>query len=526
MRLRATSSLISLLLTLSGCQLIVEFDRSRIVDDAGTDAETSDAPTLDAGTDAPIAVDAPTAMDAPMADDAPMGTDAPMADDAPMGTDAPTGTDAPMADAGPDAPASPDAPTSPPSLGDLVSGDPQFSILRALVERAELLGTLSAPLADLTVFAPTDAAFAASGLTLSAVEALDRLAAADILLYHVLDGTFPAAGLSSGPVNAFTNLTLCLDTTSGVRLNGGNPVSGGAHVVTADVAASNGVLHVIDRVLLRPTVQRLAAYCGLTTLDTAVTDAGLADELAATGPFTVFGPTNAAFAALASLPTGAALEQALLYHVVAGSLGSSSIPARADSLASNAWGNGLTLIFDTSSGVLINGGAQVMTADLAATNGTVHVIDEVLLPMNVLQAAEALGLSGVIGAVNAAADIPGPPPLSVADALAADAPYTVFAPNNAAFAAISATLATLTAEQVRDVLLYHVLNTTTFPAPVRSSSLPSAAVTLGTLNAANDIPFLPGPPPTVDGAGLLVTDVNVTNGVVHVIDAVMVPATL
>jgi hypothetical protein len=51
-------------------------------------------------------------------------------------------------------------------------------------------------------------------------------------------------------------------------------------------------------------------------------------------------------------------------------------------------------------------------------------------------------------------------------------------------------------------------------------------VTLGTLNAANDIPFLPGPPPTVDGAGLLVTDVNVTNGVVHVIDAVMIPATL
>jgi transforming growth factor-beta-induced protein len=335
-----------------------------------------------------------------------------------------------------------------------------------------------------------------------------------------------AAGLSSGPTRAFTDLTLCLDTSSGVRINGGNPVSGGANIVTADVTASNGVLHAIDRVLLRPSVQRLAAYCGLTTLDTAITDAGLADELAATGPFTVFAPTNAAFAALPSVPTGPALEQVLLFHVVAGSLDSGSIPALADSLASNAWLNGLTLIFDTSSGVVINGGAQVTAADLTATNGTVHVIDEVLLPMNVVQAAEALGLTGVLGAVGAAADIPGPPAVSVAAALAADAPYTVFAPDNAAFAAVSTTLATLTAEQVRDVLLYHVLNTTTFPAPVRSSSLPGAAATLGTLNAANDIPFLPGPPPTFDGAGLVLTDINVTNGVIHVIDAVMIPATL
>jgi uncharacterized surface protein with fasciclin (FAS1) repeats len=114
---------------------------------------------------------------------------------------------------------------------------------------------------------------------------------------------------------------------------------------------------------------------------------------------------------------------------------------------------------------------------------------------------------------------------SVAAALPADAPYTVFAPSNEAFDAVAGVVATLTADQLRDVLLFHVLDTTDFPAPVLSTDLPAAAANLGTLNAANDIAYLPGPPPTFEGADIVsgLVDINVTNGVVHVIDAVMVP---
>jgi len=82
--------------------------------------------------------------------------------------------------------------------------------------------------------------------------------------------------------------------------------------------------------------------------------------------------------------------------------------------------------------------------------------------------------------------------------------------------------ATLSAAQLRDVLLYHVLSTTTFTTPVLAADLPTANASLATLNGAA-IPFVVGPPPTVDGAGIVVTDIVVTNGVVHVIDAVMVP---
>jgi transforming growth factor-beta-induced protein len=87
-------------------------------------------------------------------------------------------------------------------------------------------------------------------------------------------------------------------------------------------------------------------------------------------------------------------------------------------------------------------------------------------------------------------------------------------------------VAGLTEDQVRDVLLYHVLSTTSFPAPVLAADLPAADASLATLNTANTIPFVAGPPPTVDGAAIVATDIIVTNGVIHLIGSVMVPATL
>jgi transforming growth factor-beta-induced protein len=332
-----------------------------------------------------------------------------------------------------------------------------------------------------------------------------------------------SSAIAAGPATTLANLSIILGTTGGVTINGGNAVTGGAGVVAADIEASNGVIHVIDRVLLPPTVAQLATYAGLTSLAGAVTSAGLVDALSGTGPFTVFAPTNAAFAELGSgAPTGDALRTVLLYHVVGASVASTGVPAMASSLATNTYGDSLTLLFDTTSGVRINGGAaSVVIADVRGTNGIVHVVDHVITPMNVPQAAQAAGLTSLVATVGAAAPLADG--TTVAAALSAQAPYTVFAPTNAAFDAIASTTATLTPAQIRDVLLYHVLSTTAFPTPVLAADLPSSATDLATLNGATVRLDPTVTPPTVDGQPIVITDVVVTNGVVHVVGGVLLP---
>jgi transforming growth factor-beta-induced protein len=405
------------------------------------------------------------------------------------------------------------------TIVDIAVGNPDFSILVAAATRAGLVEALSA--GEFTVFAPTNAAFEASGISMSDIETFPPADLGVILRYHALAGSVPASAVTAGPATTIANLSIILGTTGGVTINGGNSVTGGANVVTADIEADNGVIHVIDRVLLPPTVADLARYAGLTTLAGAVTSAGLADTLSGTGPFTVFAPTNAAFEALPEIPTGAALVTVLTNHVVGARVLAAGVPETASSLATNAYGQNLSLLFDTSSGVQINGGAEVVVADVLATNGVVHVVDEVILPMNIVDAATVAGLTGLLGAVGAAADLPDG--TSVAAALSAQAPYTVFAPNNAAFTAVAGTIDTLTPAQIRDVLLFHVLDPETFTTPVLSTALPAGMTPLATLNGETATLDVTSTPPTIAGAGIIATDLVVTNGVIHLIDAVIVP---
>lgn len=406
------------------------------------------------------------------------------------------------------------------SIAAIAAANSDFSMLVAAATRASLVTLLDSP-GTYTVFAPTNAAFAASGITMEMINTMPVNQLTGILSYHALDTVVPSTAITAGPVDTLSTFSIIVGTTGGVTINGGNTVAGGANVVTADIAASNGIIHVIDRVLLPPTVADLARYAGLTSLHDAVVAATLDDDLSGTGPFTVFAPTNAAFAELSAVPTGEALANVLLYHVVSGSVASSAVPAKAASLSVNQYGDALTLLFNTASGVSINGRSNVVTANVHATNGIVHVIDHVLLPMNVVDAATAAGLTGLLGAVGAASDIS--EGVSVADALQVQAPYTVFAPTNAAFTAIESTLATLTADQVRDVLLYHVLDTTAFTAPVLAADLPTGVTDLQMLLGSNASFDPTVSPPTIDGAQIVLTDIVVTNGVVHVIGAVMIP---
>lgn len=439
------------------------------------------------------------------------------------------------ADAGPSATPETDAGTAPTTntLADIASADPQFSLLLAAAVKADLVGVLSGD-EPVTVFAPTNDAFAASGLDAAAVEALTAEQARGILSYHAVPGTIASTDLSAGIVTTVAQLSLIVGTEGGVTLNGGNAVTGGANVVTADVPADNGMVHVIDRVLLPPTVADLTRYAGLTELGAAVAAAGLAETLSGEGPFTVFAPTNDAFP---DDVTGLDVTQILTYHVLSGSVASSDVTAGpVTTLATQSFGEGdgatsinLSALIDTSDGVRINDTANVVIADVRASNGIVHVIDGVLLPLNVAQVAVVGGFTQLVAAVGASDPIPaqiagGDQAVPVLDALSTLSALTVFAPSDDAFGAAFPDGLPADGGAILGVLAGHVL---AGAAPVLAAGIPA--------DATAQVPALVGnltfdssaTPPTVSlvegsTANIVATDIGATNGVVHVIDAVLV----
>ena len=218
-----------------------------------------------------------------------------------------------------------------------------FTALVAAAAKAGLVPALSSSESSLTVFAPTDAAFTSFARTLgfssasAMVTALDGPTLAKILQYHVLPGTKTASALVSGgatqdTIYAFEGkpATLALSTTAGVKIT--DEVLTQATVVKADVVASNGVIHVIDKVLVPPGVLNVVQMAQLnpafSVLVEAVVTANLATTLSGTGPFTVFAPTNDAFTAAltelslskAQLLASPSLAGILTYHVVAGNV--------------------------------------------------------------------------------------------------------------------------------------------------------------------------------------------------------------
>jgi len=394
-----------------------------------------------------------------------------------------------------------DAPDSSNTIVDVAAADGRFTTLLAAAERAGLVGLLTGETAY-TVFAPTDAAFEALGVDLST---LSDEEVRGILAYHAVEGEVPSTAIPATALSA-AELTLVFDTTDGVMVND-------ATVTAADIEADNGIIHVIDTVLLPPDIPTMAGYLGASSLAGALGDADLVEALQADGPFTVFAPDNDAFTDAGEVPADA-LPGILLYHVVSGAVDSGSIPMMAPTLSENEWDNAMPLFFDTSDGVVVND-ATVVLADVRATNGIIHVVDTVLLPPTVVDAAVYAGLSSLVTAVGDAADIDAT--TTVAGALSADGSLTVFAPTNDAFDDASAVTATLDAEGLRDVLLYHVVDTGT---PVLSTDLADGDVP--TLATGESVTIV-ADPPTVNGAAIGPADIHVSNGVVHVIDAVLVP---
>lgn len=251
-----------------------------------------------------------------------------------------------------------------------------FNTLATALKAADLVDALKGP-GPFTVFAPTDEAFAKlpKGVLDNLLKNKEQLRA--VLMLHVVSGC-----AKSGEVVKLTSAktllgqSLPIDTSKGVRI-------GSATVTKTDIGCTNGVIHVIDAVLLpRNDIIETARNAGsFKTLLAAIEAAGLTDTLRSEGPFTVFAPTDDAFAAL---PKGALenllkdkkkLTSVLTYHVVPGKVMAKDVVKLKE--AKTVQGQNVKI--DASSGVKVDD-ARVIKPDVAAENGVIHVIDAVILP--------------------------------------------------------------------------------------------------------------------------------------------------
>jgi transforming growth factor-beta-induced protein len=439
------------------------------------------------------------------------------------------------------------APIWRPSVFGIVRTLPNTSILEQAIRNAGLRDALRGD-GPFTLFAPTNAAFEKllTELNITAEALLaDKALLTKVLTYHVLPARVLARDVQDDATAAtLQGESLRFDvTTEGKRrqitLTDANGRT--SKVVFANLHARNGVVHLIDRVVLPkvdapppppPPTQNIVEIAqgnpDFSILVEAVVAAELAGTLSGAGPFTVFAPTNAAFAKLleelkvtkeALLADKALLTQVLTYHVLAGQVLAADIKDNAT--PSTVQGQPIRL--DTDGGKVVITDARgrtsnVTATDIKATNGVIHVIDTVILPttQNIVQIAQSLPqFSILVEAVVAA---------GLADAVSGGT-LTVFAPTNDAFAALLAELKVTKEALLADkalltkVLTYHVL-----PARVLKADVP----------VGKPITTLQGGTFTIDKnfvitdashrtAKIVATDVIATNGVIHVIDKVILP---
>lgn len=404
-------------------------------------------------------------------------------------------------------------------ISDLASESSLLSTLTVLLQ-STYLGNMLGVGGPYTVFAPTDEALGALPAEtvsyLLSPQGLYELT--QILLYHVVPGEVRSTDLTDGPLVTLAGAAIDVSTTDGVSLNGDTGVA------VPDIIARNGTVHVINKVLLPPSLNLVgtATEAGsFATLLTAATAAGLVDPLNGAGPFTVFAPSDAAFAKLPPATVSyllspenvAELAALIKYHVLDGRVFSNELgPVLGQPIPTLSGG---ILTISAEGGPNVNG-APIVATDIQASNGVIHVVDEVILPNATITdtAVATPSLSTLVTAVQAA---------NLAGALASDGPFTVFAPVNAAFEALpEGTLSALLGDipTLTDILEVHVIA----GSAVYSNNVPTGTVmTLG----GDPITFS-----LVDGKVLIngsveviATDIPASNGVIHLIDGVISPPT-
>ena len=420
-------------------------------------------------------------------------------------------------------------------------GTPDLSSLVAALQAADgdLVSVLSGS-GPFTVLAPTNDAFAsflsANGFASLAEVPTDVLS--QVLLNHVISADVKAAdlvGLGSGytKTNALgaggNTMSLYFDTNDGVKFNNISSVS------TADINASNGTIHIVDAVISLPSiVDHAINNPNFSTLTSALVAEGLVDALQADGPFTVLAPVNSAFESFTN-PDGNLLSQILLNHVVPGAITSELLLESAETftstLASGPNDSSISIYANTTDGVRFNGVSSVALADVVGTNGIIHAVDGVIdIPTVVTFAAANPNFSSLVAAL-AEADGSEADPMLI-PTLSGEGPFTVFAPLNSAFDTLLDSnpawngVADIDDALLNSVLLHHVVS-----GNVRSGDLVDG-ISPATLEGDTITINLPGTDGNIadvtDGAGnsdigIVAVDVQAGNGVIHVLNKVMLP---
>ena len=396
--------------------------------------------------------------------------------------------------------------------------DGNFTQLIDALNAAGLADTLNGS-GPFTVFAPTDAAFEEANDTLAGI---DEANLTDLLLYHVVAGDVMSMQLESG---------MTLNTLQGddltVIINETGTFINDAMVVQADIDSTNGVIHAIDSVLQpRNVVETIDNQSDLSMLADLLDRANLTDALNGTGPFTVFAPSNEAFemanqTMLQELTEGNNTEnltQLLTYHVVPGRIVLNETTE--NQTLTTLQGQKLVLK-NNDTGFYVND-AMISESNLIATNGVVHVIDEVLeTPESIAQIVkENENFSSLEAALEAA---------GLMETLNGSGPFTVFAPTDDAFDEIDPALLdwllTQDTDTLSQILRYHVVAGEVYSWQLEDNT---------TLNTLEGSPLNVTVMNTTDGqtmimvgnATILISDIVASNGVIHVIDAVLLPPSL
>jgi transforming growth factor-beta-induced protein len=418
---------------------------------------------------------------------------------------------------------------------DTAVADGRFTTLVAAVQAAGLVETLKSE-GPFTVFAPTDEAFAKlpAGTVEDLLKPENIETLKNILLYHVVPAKVMAADAVA--LDGQSAETALADNSFTISVKDGKVfLNDNVEVIITDIETSNGVIHVIDTVLLpeektADIVDTAVADGRFTTLVAAVQAAGLVETLKSEGPFTVFAPTDEAFA---KLPAGTVedllkpenletLKNILLYHVVPAKVMAADAVALDGQSAATALADNSFTISVKDGKVFLNDNVEVIITDIETSNGVIHVIDTVLLPeekmADIVDTAVADGrFTTLVAAVQAA---------GLVETLKSEGPFTVFAPTDDAFAKLPAgtvedLLKPENLETLKNILLYHVVPGKVMAADAVALDGQSAATALAdnsfTISVKDGKVFLN------DNVEVIITDIETANGVIHVIDTVLLP---
>ena len=387
-----------------------------------------------------------------------------------------------------------------------------------------------------TVFAPTDDAFAKlpAGTVEDLLKPENLETLKNILLYHVVAGKVMAADVVT--LDGKTADTALADNPLNISVKDGKVyLNENVEVIITDIETANGVIHVVDAVLLpaeklSDIVDTAVADGRFTTLVAAVQAAGLVDTLKSEGPFTVFAPTDDAFA---KLPAGTVedllkpenletLTNILLYHVVPGKVMAADAVALDGKMADTALADNPLNISVKDGKVYLNDNSEVVITDIETSNGVIHVIDTVLLPpaklSDIVDTAVADGrFTTLVAAVQAA---------GLVDTLKGEGPFTLFAPTDEAFAKLPAgtvedLLKPENLETLTNILLYHVVPGKVMAADV--VQLDGQMVDTALEGQQIKITVKDGKVYLNDTVQVIITDIETSNGVIHVIDTVLLP---